>query len=147
MKDAITNFLTMQPQNMIPQIGIMAILVWVVVVVCSIFSVLSQKLGKVATGVWIGIIVAVPLVGLFAYCLYCFTKVEFTMFPAFAGWQRQLGGDKVLGAAPELWASVAGGAPSHDHGAHVTDVQSQPARLASKASQSSRPRSGSGEGI
>lgn len=115
MREAITNFFTLQPQNLIPEVGILAVLIWMIVAVCAIFSVLSLKLGKIATGVWIAVIFALPLAGLFAYCLYCFTKVELSMLPAFAGWQQQFGGDRVGGAQLQLLRQDPAALPVDQH--------------------------------
>jgi len=89
MRDVLTNLLKLQPQNLIPGVGYVAVFIWLMVVACALFSIRSQKFGAVWKIFWALVVVGIPMVGLLAYCGYCLTKVEFTLFPSFANAKAQ----------------------------------------------------------
>ena len=54
------------------QIGWCAVLLWCVVVACTISSILSQPFNKRQRIFWIAVVVAIPLVGVLAYIPFSF---------------------------------------------------------------------------
>ena len=74
-----TNWLRLDAQNLIAEVWWAVLLLWVALVIFGIMSVASQNMEGGSKAIWIGVIIALPLVGLFAYCVFCLTRVDYYM--------------------------------------------------------------------
>jgi hypothetical protein len=83
VKDFIKNLIHLEPQNLVPEMIVAAILVWAAVVAISLLSLYSQRSRAITKLCWTAIIVALPLIGLLAYCIYAFFKLDLTSFAGF----------------------------------------------------------------
>lgn len=83
MRQALINFLQFKIQNFIPEVVFALIVIWAVLVICALFSVVSQWMAVGWKLLWIGFIVAVPLVGLLLYCAFCLTRVDYSFMAPF----------------------------------------------------------------
>jgi hypothetical protein len=98
MKDFIKNLIHFEPQNLVPEMIVAAALVWMGVVGLSLLSVFSQRARLGIKVFWTAAIIGLPLVGLFAYCIYAFFKLDLT---SLAGFLTLRGGrGKGLGGRP-----------------------------------------------
>lgn len=74
-----SNWLRLDAQNFIAEVWYAALILWIALVILGILSVGTHTLTKKSKIIWIAVIVALPLVGLFAYCIFCLTRVEYHM--------------------------------------------------------------------
>jgi len=76
MRDVIVNLLTFNPLNLSTLVyGALAGL-WVFLLIISMFSIASQSMHLVAKLVWALMVVAVPVIGLFCYALFCLFSAD-----------------------------------------------------------------------
>ena len=78
MRAVIIRFLTFNPVN--EHWGVIAGLcaVWLVLLTATCFSLRSQPLSLKAKLTWMAIIVAVPIVGMALYALWCLTRGDWS---------------------------------------------------------------------
>ncbi len=91
-----TNWLRLDAQNLITEVWWAVLILWIALVTLGILSVRTQSLTFGAKLVWIAAIVALPLLGLFAYCTFCLTRVDYHMIDFL--FQRRRGSQKKLPA-------------------------------------------------
>jgi Flp pilus assembly pilin Flp len=77
MIQTITNWLRLDAQNYITEVWYAVLILWVALVIIGILSVVSNTLTNQSKTMWIALILCVPLAGLFAYCIFCLTRVEY----------------------------------------------------------------------
>jgi len=94
MKEAFRNLMEMNPQNLIPEVYISLLIIWVMVVISCVWSVLGSRMNGVLKAFWAIAIVALPLVGALAYSLFCFTRLDFRMLSSRAELAKQLSDSK-----------------------------------------------------
>jgi hypothetical protein len=84
MVELISKVFRLQAENLIPEVQIAGAILWVMLVFCSLTSVWGHadlsKFGKIA---WSAAIFFLPLIGLLAYCAYCFSKLDMGFLEAF----------------------------------------------------------------
>lgn len=81
----IVRFLTLDDQNMIPEVVVCALIVWLVVLFCTIMSILSQPLSGKKKALWFLLILVLPLAGVAIYCGYCLARQDYSFMKAFIG--------------------------------------------------------------
>ncbi len=78
-------FLTLKYQNMVPEIAVLALVVWMLVLACTFFSICSQPISRRAKWSWVAFVVMVPLLGGAVYCVYCLTRQDYGFLKVFMG--------------------------------------------------------------
>jgi uncharacterized membrane protein len=77
MRELIVKWIRLDAQNYIPAVWIGVVVIWIGLVILGILSVRSQAFAaKTKTG-WSLAILFVPFAGLFTYCCYCLTKIDY----------------------------------------------------------------------
>ena len=79
MKALITRFFALDAQNVIPYVYVAIGVVWVVMVVTTLFSIAGQELGRGVKVSWTLAVVFVPIVGMAAYCFRCLFTAEYPL--------------------------------------------------------------------
>lgn len=74
-----TNWLRLDAQNFIAEVWYAALLLWLALVALGILSVGTHNLTRGMKIAWTAVIVLLPLFGLFAYCVFCLTRVDYHM--------------------------------------------------------------------
>ena len=74
-----TNWLRLDAQNFITEVWWAMLILWIALVVLGILSVRSQNLTGGTKSLWVEAILGLPLLGLFAYCAFCLTRVDYYM--------------------------------------------------------------------
>ena len=77
MKTVLENLLRLQPQNMLPTIWALMILLWIVVVGLGCFSIFAQPIPRGLKILWVLVVSLLPLVGMLLYCLFCLVCVDY----------------------------------------------------------------------
>ena len=75
----ILNWLKLDAQNLIVEVWWALLLLWVVLIVVAIFDVSTNTITGTTKFVWISAIVLLPMIGLFAYCVFCLTRADYHM--------------------------------------------------------------------
>lgn len=83
MRDAISNFIGLNPQNIIEPIYWVLILGWIVFVAATVQSVLSQPMGAFGKFCWTAIVIFAPGIGIFLYLLYCLFAADYGFLERF----------------------------------------------------------------
>ena len=73
------NWLTLDAQNFITEVWLAALILWIALVVMGLLSVKTNTLTREAKLGWAAAIILLPLAGLFAYCIFCLTRVDYHM--------------------------------------------------------------------
>jgi len=79
MLQTFFKWLRLDAQNYIPAVWYAVAVIWLALVVMSIFSVRSQTITAQSKTIWTSLIILLPMGGLFAYCLYCLTRIDYHM--------------------------------------------------------------------
>lgn len=77
MRDLIFKWIRLDAQNYIPAVWVGVAAIWLGLVIIAITSVRSQSISASAKTGWILLIVFVPFAGLFTYCCFCLTKIDY----------------------------------------------------------------------
>ncbi|MFT5107443.1 MAG: hypothetical protein ACI8XO_003133 [Verrucomicrobiales bacterium] len=75
----ITNWLRLDAQNFIAEVWWSMLALWIALVILAILSVRTQNLTRGSKSAWIAAIIGLPLIGLFTYCAFCLTRVDYYM--------------------------------------------------------------------
>jgi hypothetical protein len=78
MHDVIVRFLTLDALNVIPEIYIALVLVWIGIVTVTFLSIGSQRLPLWAKLFWIIVTVMVPIGGVFLYTIFCLLRADYS---------------------------------------------------------------------
>lgn len=79
-----TRFLKVDYQNMIPEVAIFAVGVWLLILVCAFLSIASQPISGKAKWLWVAVVVMVPLLGCAIYCVYCLSRQDYSFLKIFS---------------------------------------------------------------
>ena len=74
-----TNWLRLDAQNLITEVWWAMAILWVALIVLGLLSVRSQNLTAGSKLMWVAAIICLPLIGLFVYCIFCLTRVDYYM--------------------------------------------------------------------
>ena len=77
MINTVINWLKLDAQNFIAEVWWAALILWVVLVAVGISDIATNTLTTTSKAIWIAIVVLLPMAGLFAYCLFCLTRVDY----------------------------------------------------------------------
>ena len=83
MREALTNFIGLHPQNVIEPLYWLLALGWALFLFTTLQSILSQRMGKIWKAFWILAVVAAPVVGMFAYLVFCLFTADYTFLERF----------------------------------------------------------------
>jgi len=78
MRDVITRFFTLEALNVTPEVYVGLLGLWVLVTLIGLASALSQPIHPAGRLFWALVIIALPLLGLAVYCLFCLTRADYT---------------------------------------------------------------------
>jgi heme/copper-type cytochrome/quinol oxidase subunit 2 len=95
MRDVIIRFLTANAISEHPMIywGIGA--VWLAMLCNAFFSIRAQQIGLAAKWFWLIVAIALPIIGLTVYLLWCLTRCDYSFMKPFGG-GRKLAGEMEL---------------------------------------------------
>ena len=79
MSEALRNLIEMKPQNLIPEVYIALLVIWLMVLVATLWSILKTRMGGALKVFWALVVIALPLVGVLAYALFSITKLDFQL--------------------------------------------------------------------
>lgn len=85
MREIIIRFVQFRPLNEHPMIYAGLGFVWFTLIVVTMFSIRSQTVTPAARWTWLLIIIALPIVGLGAYLIWCLFRVDYPFLTFFAG--------------------------------------------------------------
>jgi hypothetical protein len=80
MIQTLFNLLEFNAQNLIIEVWWCALALWVALLVIAITDVATNTISRGGKLAWSMAIVLVPLVGLFAYCVFCLRRADYYMF-------------------------------------------------------------------
>lgn len=83
MREALNNFIGLNPQNVIEPLYWLLAFAWVLFLFTTVQSVLSQRMGKIWKAFWILMVVAAPIVGMFVYLAFCLFAADYTFLERF----------------------------------------------------------------
>lgn len=79
MRAVLIRIATLDAQNVIDYVYVAIVSIWVVMVITSIFSVRRLEIRAAAKIAWVVTILALPIVGMGAYCVRCLVKAEYPL--------------------------------------------------------------------
>lgn len=79
----ILRFLSLDHQNMIPEVLVCAALVWLLVLFCTVASILSHPISRGGKALWILFVLLAPLAGVVVYVGYCLSRQDYSFMKAF----------------------------------------------------------------
>jgi hypothetical protein len=79
MRQVFIRWITLDAQNYIPEVWYAVAVLWIALVVFGLMSLRSQLISTKAKVSWAMVIFLVPFGGLFAYCCFCLSKVDYYM--------------------------------------------------------------------
>ena len=74
-----TNWLRLDAQNLIAEVWWAMLIIWCALVLIAVFDIATHTFTATTKLGWICAVVFLPLVGLFAYCLYSLAKADYHM--------------------------------------------------------------------
>ena len=80
MIQLVLRFLTFNAQNLIPEVWVILVVLWVGLVFFSVTSVVSLNISASGKVFWLALIVILPIFGLFIYCIRCIIRSESPVF-------------------------------------------------------------------
>lgn len=90
MKEALRNLMDMNPQNLVMEVYVSLLVIWLMVVVATLWSIFAARMPGLLKAFWALLVVGVPLAGVFLYALFCVTRLDLRMLTARAQAARQL---------------------------------------------------------
>lgn len=70
--------LRLQPENLVPGMEKLVLLMWACLVLISAWTALREPIELKFRLIWIALIVFVPFLGLLGFCVYRFSKLDFS---------------------------------------------------------------------
>jgi hypothetical protein len=83
MREALNNFISLNPQNVIEPLFWLLALGWILFLFTTVQSILSQRMRKIWKAFWMLVVVAAPVVGMFAYLVFCLFAADYTFLERF----------------------------------------------------------------
>lgn len=83
MRDAIINFVGLNPQNIIEPLYWMLAAGWLVFVCTTIFSILSRRIRGIYKVLWIVLVIFAPGAGILLYLLYSLFAADYSFLERF----------------------------------------------------------------
>lgn len=77
MIDTFLNFIKLDTQNFIVEVWWICLVLWVALLVVGITDIATNTLTKGSKIAWIVTILALPMLGLFAYCIFCLARADY----------------------------------------------------------------------
>lgn len=79
MKDALRNLLEMKPQNLDADVYISILVIWLMVLFATLWSIKSARLPGLLKFFWAVVVIAIPLVGVALYAVFSLTKLDYKL--------------------------------------------------------------------
>lgn len=77
MVDLLKRWLTFDAQNIIPEVWQALAVLWVALLIFSFTSVATLEISAAGKFFWLLIIICLPLLGLFLYCIRCLVRADY----------------------------------------------------------------------
>lgn len=78
MSDVLTRFFALEALNVIPEVYVALAGIWLWILIVNFFSIASQEIPSWAKLFWLLVVTALPVVGVFLYCLYCLSRADYS---------------------------------------------------------------------
>jgi hypothetical protein len=83
MIQLLVNFLNFQALNTPPEVYWALSGIWFLLLLAGVLSVLGRRCAWWAKAFWLLVVVGLPIVGLFLYCLYCLVAADYAFLKMF----------------------------------------------------------------
>lgn len=78
MRDVFTRFFALDALNVIPEVYVALAGIWFWILIVNFFSISGQDLPSWAKFLWIIVVTALPIAGVFFYSLFCLSRADYS---------------------------------------------------------------------
>jgi uncharacterized membrane protein YhaH (DUF805 family) len=77
MREIFFKLIKLDAQNFIPEVWYAVWALWIAVIIFAWVSIYSQPISSGGKLSWAVLVLAIPFLGMVAYCFYCMSKVDY----------------------------------------------------------------------